>query len=153
MRGQILDYSVQTNTGTISGSDGNRYSFSGAEWKSPGAPARAMSVDFEVDGIQARAIYLAIGSASTTSGKNKVAAGVLAILLGWFGVHKFYLGFTGPGLVFLLVNTVGFAITWILAFIPNIVLGVIALIEGIIYLTKSDEEFEQQYVVEKKQWF
>ena len=152
MRGQILDYSVQTNTGTISGSDGNRYSFSGAEWKSPGAPARAMSVDFEVDGIQARAIYLAIGSASTTSGKNKVAAGVLAILLGWFGVHKFYLPFSAYWMR-ASVNTVGFAITWILAFIPNIVLGVIALIEGIIYLTKSDEEFEQQYVVEKKQWF
>jgi len=37
--------------------------------------------------------------------------------------------------------------------IPNLVLGVIAFIEGIIYLTKSDEEFEQTYVVEKKQWF
>ena len=56
MRGQILDYSVQTNTGTISGSDGNRYSFSGAEWKSPGAPARANSVVLEVDGLHAPAI-------------------------------------------------------------------------------------------------
>ena len=33
------------------------------------------------------------------------------------------------------------------------VLGIIALVEGIIYLTKSDEEFEQIYVVQKKQWF
>jgi hypothetical protein len=36
---------------------------------------------------------------------------------------------------------------------PNIILGVIALVEGIIYLTKTDEEFEQIYVVGKKQWF
>lgn len=37
--------------------------------------------------------------------------------------------------------------------IPNIVLGIMALIEGIIYLTKTDEEFHQLYEVEKKQWF
>ena len=153
MKGQILDYSVQTNTGTISGADGNRYSFTGAEWKGHGAPARGMSVDFETDGIQARGVYLALGSSSTPGGKNKVVAGVLAILLGWFGIHKFYLGFTGPGLIYLLVNTVGFAVTWILLFIPNAILGVMALVEGIIYLTKTDEEFEQLYVVEKKQWF
>ena len=152
MRGQILDYSVQTNTGTISGSDGNRYSFNGMDWKGPGAPLRAMPVDFEFEGSQAKAVYVALGSAIGSS-KNKVAAGVLAILLGWWGIHKFYLGFTGPGLVFLLVNTVGFGITWIVAFIPNIALGVIALVEGILYLTKSDAEFEQQYVVERKQWF
>jgi TM2 domain-containing membrane protein YozV len=153
MRGQILDYSIQTNTGTISGADGNRYTFSGAEWKGPGSPTRAMTVDFEADGIQARGVYRALGGGGAAGSKNKVVAGVLAILLGWWGVHKFYLGYTGPGLVYLLVNTVGFAITWLLLFIPNIVLGVMALVEGIIYLTKSDEEFEQQYVVDKRPWF
>lgn len=152
MRGQILDYSVQTNTGTISAADGNRYTFMGAEWRGPGTPSRAMSVDFETDGTQARAVYRALGGA-TAGSKNKIVAGLLAILLGGLGVHKFYLGFIGPGLVFLLVNTVGFAITWILLFIPNMLLGIIALVEGVIYLVKSDEEFEQQYVVEKKQWF
>ena len=44
-------------------------------------------------------------------------------------------------------------VTWLLLFIPNFVLGLIAFIEGIIYLTKSDEEFEQAYVVQKKKWF
>jgi len=68
-------------------------------------------------------------------------------------VHKFYLGFTGPGLVFLLVNTVGLLITWILAFTPNVLLWVLAVVEGILYLTKSDEEFERLYVIEKKKWF
>ncbi len=152
MKGQILDYSVQTNTGTISGTDGNRYQFAGSEWKGTGTPMRGASVDFEVEGTQAKAVFAALGSA-TPGSKNKIAAGLLAIFLGGWGIHKFYLGFSGPGLVYLLVNTIGFAVTWILLFIPNIVLGVMALVEGIIYLTKSDEEFEQEYVVQKKQWF
>jgi TM2 domain-containing membrane protein YozV len=82
-----------------------------------------------------------------------VAAGLLAIFLGGFGIHKFYLGFTGPGLVFLLVNTIGWVVTWAMLGLPNIALGIIALVEGIIYLTKTDEDFEQTYVVQKKQWF
>jgi TM2 domain-containing membrane protein YozV len=93
-----------------------------------------------------------LGSPASGS-KNKTAAGLLAILLGWWGIHKFYLGFTGPGLVYLLINTIGFAITWLLLFMPNIALWVMALVEGIIYLTKSDEEFEQTYLIQKKQWF
>ena len=154
MNDQILDYSVQGNSGSITGADGNRYHFPGSEWKGDGVPMRGTRVDFETDGNQARAVYVALGASAPTAGsKNKVAAGVLAILLGGLGIHKFYLGFTGPGLVFLLVNTVGFAVTWVMLFLPNIALGIIALIEGIIYLTKSDEEFEQQYVVQKKKWF
>lgn len=152
MQGRILEYSVQTNTGVISGNDGGRYYFNGSEWKGNAVPTRGMVVDFEKEETQAKNVYLAIGS-STPSSKNKLAAGLLGIFLGGWGIHKFYLGFTGPGLVFLLVNTIGFAITWIFLFIPNIILGVIGFVEGIIYLTKSDEEFEQQYVVQKKQWF
>ena len=78
--------------------------------------------------------------------KSRVTAGVLAILLGGFGVHKFYLGRTGAGLVMLLtvVLTFGFG---------ALVMGPIALIEGIIYLTKSDEQFYEEYVVNEKAWF
>jgi TM2 domain-containing membrane protein YozV len=151
MKGQILDYSVQSNNGTISGADGKRYQFAGSEWKGTGMPMRAMTVDFDARGNQANAVYLAIGS--TAGQKNKTAAGLLAIFLGGLGIHKFYLGFTGPGLVYLLTNTIGFAVTWLLLFIPNIALGIMAIIEGIIYLTKSDEEFEQLYLVQKKKWF
>lgn len=152
MKGQILDYSIQSNSGTISGADGSRYYFNGSEWKGTGAPMRGMAVDFDAEGNQAKAVYVALGSA-TAGSKSKIAAGLLGIFLGGWGVHKFYLGFTGPGLVYLLVNTIGFAITWMFLFIPNIVLGVLAFVEGIIYLTKTDEEFERVYVVEKKQWF
>ena len=77
---------------------------------------------------------------------NRVAAGVCGILLGALGVHKFILGMKTPGLIMLLVSvlTCGFG-AW--------VMGVIGLIEGIIYLTKSDAEFHQTYVVEKRAWF
>jgi TM2 domain-containing membrane protein YozV len=157
MKGQILDYSVTGNSGSISGSDGNRYNFVGADWRGTGVPARGMTVDFEAEGNQAKAIYVALGSHSsapaTPGSKSKVAAGLLAIFLGGWGIHKFYLGFTVPGLIFLLTNTIGWAILWIVGWLPNFALYLVALIEGIIYLTKSDQEFEQQYVVQKKQWF
>jgi TM2 domain-containing membrane protein YozV len=77
---------------------------------------------------------------------KKLAAGLCGILLGGLGVHKFVLGMTTPGVIMLLVTVltcgVGAAIT-----------GVIGMIEGIIYLTKTDAEFYQTYVVGKREWF
>ena len=81
---------------------------------------------------------------------KKTTAGILALLLGGLGVHKFYLGFTTPGLIMCLVCIIGGILTCGLACIP---IGIIALIEGIMYLTKSDDEFYQLYAVEKKGWF
>lgn len=153
MQGTILDYSVQENVGTITGNDGARYKFAGDQWRGDRPPARGMTVDFEGEAGAANDVYIAVGTAGGSGSKDKVAAGLLAIFLGGLGIHKFYLGFTGAGLVFLLTNTVGWLVSWMLLFLPNIVLGVIALIEGIIYLTKTDEQFQQEYVVEKRQWF
>lgn len=159
MQGQVLDFSVQGNSGVISGADGARYVFVGSEWKGDVPPARGMRVDFDVQGNNAVAIYRALGAPainqSTTQGsaKDKTAAGLLALFLGGLGIHKFYLGYTGPALVFLLTNTIGWFVTWMFFGIPNIALGVIALIEGIIYLTKSDEEFQQLYVAGRRPWF
>jgi TM2 domain-containing membrane protein YozV len=81
---------------------------------------------------------------------NRVACGVVAILLGWLGIHKFMLGMNNAGLIMLLVS--------ILGGIPTcggaaFVMSIIGLVEGIIYLTKSDEEFYDLYVVQKKEWF
>ncbi len=81
--------------------------------------------------------------------KSKVAAGILGILLGALGIHKFYLGYTKEGLIMLLISIVG-------AFLVGIgpaVMGVIGLVEGILYLTKSDEEFAKTYIDNKKGWF
>ncbi|NLA27807.1 MAG: TM2 domain-containing protein [Firmicutes bacterium] len=152
MQGRVLDYFDETDDGLILGTDEKRYTFNQYDWKARIKPRQGLHVDFETDGELARRIYL-VDSATTEGSKNKLTAGLLAIFVGSFGVHKFYLGFTGPGLVFLLINTVGWAVTWLLMGIPNILLGVIALTEGIIYLTKSDEDFERSYVIEKKQWF
>jgi TM2 domain-containing membrane protein YozV len=82
--------------------------------------------------------------------KNKVAAGVLGILVGSLGIHKFYLGYTSQGLIMLLVTLLGSIITFGLA---AAVMAVIGLVEGIIYLTMSDERFNEVYVVGRKGWF
>ena len=88
-------------------------------------------------------------SNSDASGK-KVAAGVCGILLGGFGVHKFILGYTTEGLIMLLVSLIGSLVTCGISWAVMIIIG---LVEGIIYLTKSDEEFAQTYIVNKKGWF
>ncbi len=150
MKGQVLEFSIQRGSGVIAAEDGQRYEFAGSEWKGEGVPGQGAGVDFQVRDGKAAAVYR---TAPAAGGKNKVAAGLFALLLGGFGIHKFYLGYIGPGLVFLLVNTIGWVITAFMFGIPNIILGIIAFIEGIIYLTKTDEEFERTYVTHQKPWF
>lgn len=84
------------------------------------------------------------------SGENKkILAGVLAIVFGWLGVHKFILGYNKEGAIMAVVGVVG----WFLCGIPTLIVSVIGLIEGIMYLTKSDAEFYNTYQVGKKPWF
>lgn len=73
---------------------------------------------------------------------KKMVAGILGILLGSFGAHRFYLGDTKGGLIRLAISVVTCGIG-----------GVIGFIEGIIYLTKPDDDFYQTYQVGKKDWF
>lgn len=62
MKGSILDFSIQTNTGIISGDDQNRYNFTGAEWRGQRPPARGDRVDFDVDNTgSAIQIFTALG--------------------------------------------------------------------------------------------
>ncbi|WP_347924226.1 hypothetical protein [Pontimicrobium sp. SW4] len=90
-----------------------------------------------------------------TAGDNKkILAGILGIILGGLGVHKFILGYNKEGGILLGVWLLGAILSCVgigllLIWIP----GVIGLIEGIIYLTKSDEEFYNTYQVGKKPWF
>ena len=72
--------------------------------------------------------------------------GICGILIGALGIHKFILGLTTPGIIMLLVSILTCGL-------GAMVMGVIGLIEGILYLTKSDEEFYQIYAVEKRGWF
>ena len=75
--------------------------------------------------------------------EKKLVAGLLAILLGGFGVHKFYLGYTKEAVIHLVISLVTCtSVGWLLG-----------IIEGVIYLTKSDEEFVATYITGRKGWF
>lgn len=80
---------------------------------------------------------------------KKIAAGICGILLGSFGVHKFILGYSTEGVIMLVVWLVGL----VLCGIPSLVIQVIGIVEGITYLTKSDEEFVRTYIYGHKGWF
>jgi TM2 domain-containing membrane protein YozV len=157
MKGTVLDYSVQNNTGIINGNDGLRYTFIGSEWHIDSIPEAGTSVDFVIRETNAIDIYInSLGEAecTTASGSiDKTTAGLLALFLGAFGAHKLYMGRTGPALVYLLTNTVGVMFTWIFLFLPNITLLIFAVVEAVIYLTMTDENFEQTYVSGKRNWF
>jgi TM2 domain-containing membrane protein YozV len=66
------------------------------------------------------------------SGRNRVTAALFAIFLGGLGVHKFYLGKAGQGILYLVF-------CW--TFIPAIV----SFIEGLIYLSMAEDAFQQKY--------
>lgn len=77
---------------------------------------------------------------------NKIPAGVCGIIIGGFGVHKFILGYTGAGLIMLLVSVLSCG-----ALCP--LMSLVGLVEGIIYLTKTDDEFVRLYIDGRKEWF
>jgi len=86
-------------------------------------------------------------SSGTPAGaEKKLVCGICGILIGALGVHKFILGYTTEGLIMALVSVLS------CGFIAP-VMGIIGLIEGIMYLTKTDEEFVSTYVSAKKGWF
>ena len=85
---------------------------------------------------------------------KRVLTGVLAIILGSLGVHKFVLGYNNEGFILLILTVIGYATLCI--FIGAFVLtatSLIGLIEGIVYLTKSDAEFYELYQKNKRPWF
>jgi TM2 domain-containing membrane protein YozV len=81
---------------------------------------------------------------------TKIPAGICGILLGGLGIHKFILGYTGAGLIMLLITLIGGVLT---CGIAAGVMHLIGLIEGVIYLCKPDEEFVRVYVDGRKEWF
>lgn len=78
--------------------------------------------------------------------KDRVAAGLLGIFLGSLGIHKFYLGYTKEGVIMLLVSVLTCGI-------GASIMGIIGFIEGILYLTKSEEDFQDIYVNGYQGWF
>ena len=156
MKGFILGFSAPDHSGVISGDDGVRYAFDYGDWKHNGFPANGDYVDFEAEeGNIAKDVFLvpaaqrraAVGVVPVGD-KSKVAAGLLAIVVGSLGIHKFYLGYSKQGLIMLLVSVLLFFLVF-----PIVIMAVIALIEGILYLTMSDEQFDRTYVQGRKPWF
>jgi TM2 domain-containing membrane protein YozV len=95
-----------------------------------------------VENFAAQRYFLKERQMADNPESKRVICGVLAILFGYLGVHKFMLGMTTAGIIQIVISvcTLGLG-------------GIIGWIEGIIYLTKSDEEFIQTYQIGKKQWF
>ncbi|MFD1314179.1 TM2 domain-containing protein [Namhaeicola litoreus] len=81
-----------------------------------------------------------------TQENKRIIAGVFAILLGALGIHKFILGYSKEGLIMLLVSILTCGI-------GAGIMGIIGLVEGIVYLTQTDEEFYVNYQLNKKGWF
>ena len=81
---------------------------------------------------------------------RKIVAGVFGIVLGALGIHKFILGYTKEGIIMLVVTLVVGTLTLGLGMS---IMGLIGLIEGIIYLTRTDQEFVNTYVTGRKGWF
>src|SRR5690606_26939987 len=89
------------------------------------------------------------GLASAGGDNKKLLTGILAILFGWLGVHKFILGYQKEGIIMAAIGVLG----WFLCGIPTMSASIVGLIEGIMYLTISYVELYNIYQVGKKPWF
>lgn len=92
---------------------------------------------------------------ATQSKENKkLIAGLLALFVGYLGIHKFILGYNKEGIILLSGFVIGLlTYCFVIGIFIIMAVGIVSFIEGIIYLTKSDEDFYNTYQVNKKPWF
>ena len=86
----------------------------------------------------------------TEISNKKLAAGLLGIFLGSFGIHKFVLGYNKAAVIMFVVGLAGGVVT---CGVATAVMSIVGLIEGIIYLTKTTDEFREMYLDQEKAWF
>ena len=92
--------------------------------------------------------------ATKSTENKKLIAGLLALFVGYLGIHKFILGYNKEGIILLAGFVVGLLLyCFIIGIFIIMIVAIIPFIEGIIYLTKSDEDFYNTYQVGKKPWF
>lgn len=143
MRGQILGVDTRRGEGIVAGDDGRRYRFKPDDWAHRGEPAVGMYVDFETEENRALSLFPVPGTAPVKAApaepqtdRNKYVAAVLAFLVGPLGIHRFYLGRTGTGILMLVLSCtiVGllFSVPW-------------AFVDMIRYLVMPDREFATRY--------
>jgi len=75
--------------------------------------------------------------------KEKTTAGLLAILVGGLGIHFFYLGQKGWGLIFLLATVLSCGM-------GALITTPVSIVQGVLYLCATDEDFYHKYVVQKR---
>ena len=144
MRGQVLGVDRTSGEGQISGEDGHRYTFRPGDWSDEKGPVVGARIDFTTEGTRALRIFrlpdadqpVASRRQPAASDRNRVVAALLAFFLGIFGIHRFYLGQNGSGLLMLIVSA---------TVVGLIVTGIWAFIDTIRYLVMSDAEFDQRY--------
>ena len=88
-------------------------------------------------------------TSNSASGVNRTVAGLLAIFLGAFGIHKFIMGYPGQGIIMLIGVFAGFATSGL----STVATAIVGIIEGITYLSMTDAMFEETYIIGKKEWF
>ena len=161
MRGQILAYVADSQMGLVVTPDGQRLSFRGADWQEAIAPERGMAVEFTViEGSRARQVQLALPEPTAAPAmpaapaqpplaqrpKRKPVLTLLALFLGFFGAHRFYMGAWGWGLVQLLgvpvVVGILFALLPTLGGLLYFAAIVLVWVEAIRYIWMSDAQFD-----------
>lgn len=136
MQGTILTFQKETNSGLISGYDGKRYTYTRLGWANTNVePKEGAQVDFVADEQNVAAEIILLKSPKAGE-KTKIAAFLFAFFFGVLGVHKFYLGQTGWGIVYIILTLTVFGL---------IITAPLAFIEAIILITMSDEKFDQKY--------
>lgn len=144
MKGSILEFNIGSKAGIISDEDGCRYSFNTAQWMDKCSPRVGCDVSFILASGKLAKIKM------ITKGKSKkLWAVLLSFFFGAVGAHKFYLGYYKQGLCMLVLFVFGYVFLGL----PSMVIAVIAMVEFIIYVCKSDVEFERDYVLENRPWF
>ena len=149
MRGQVLGVDRNTGEGQIAGDDGQRYRFRPEDWGDKLSPAVGAVVDFEANDSRALSIYHVPNAATAVAhahaaepvragrtNRNKIVAALLAFFLGPLGIHRFYLGRTGSGIIMLVLTC---------TLIGLLVTGIWSLVDFIRYLVMDDREFEARY--------
>lgn len=118
-----------------------------------GEEAKEAASDFKSEAKKTAAEFKE-GLEGAGGDNKKILAGILAIIFGSLGIHKFILGYQKEGIILLVITIIGFVLSCIgIGVFLVWGTGLIGLIEGIIYLTKSDEEFYNTYQAGRKPWF
>jgi TM2 domain-containing membrane protein YozV len=81
---------------------------------------------------------------------KQLLAGYCGIILGGFGLHKFVLGYSTEGFMMLVISVVGGSLSYGFTLL---IMHFVGLIEGMIYLNKSHEDFVSTYFINKQGWF